>query len=36
MKNQRRLKQACWKGVTDVIGCIAISMTFAIMFAIWW
>lgn len=36
MKNKRRLKQAYWKGATDVISCIAISITFAIMFAIWW
>lgn len=36
MKNKRRLKKAYWKGVTETIGCIAISMTFSIMFAIWW
>ena len=26
------LHKAYWRGVTDVIGCIAISMLFAIMF----
>ncbi len=27
------LHKAYWRGVTDVVGCIVVSMTFALMFA---
>ena len=32
----KELHKAYWRGVTDVIGCIAIAITYVVIFVIWW
>lgn len=36
MRNKRRMHKAYWTGVTDVISCISVALTFATLFIIGW